>query len=298
MTFSGSATENLLRKIDAVKNFALDERKEIAHGIDVLQDVVSSKASAKLRGVAQVGDGIFVLNDVERNDLKLSKNENQLLRPYFTTKELARYFGNSRNVLWIIYTNSTYKKKGAMSPFPKIKSHLDKFSPILTSVNKPYGLHRARDENFFKGEKIFAQRKSSSPTFTYTAFDCYVSRMFISIKSDRINLKYLTALLNSNVVKFWLKNNGKMQGQNFQLDNEPLLAIPLVSPSKEEEDRIAKLVDLILQASEKLRVAVLDSERDRYQRLIDQTDARIQEAVYTYYMLTDSDIDLISTQNT
>jgi adenine-specific DNA-methyltransferase len=89
-----------------------------------------------------------------------------------------------------------------------------------------------------------------------------------------------------------------MQGQNFQLDNEPLLAIPLVSPSKEEEDRIAKLVDLILQASEKLRVAVLDSERDRYQRLIDQTDARIQEAVYTYYMLTDSDIDLISTQNT
>jgi adenine-specific DNA-methyltransferase len=122
--------------------------------------------------------------------------------------------------------------------------------------------------------------------------------MFISIKSDRINLKYLTALLNSNVVKFWLKNNGKMQGQNFQLDNEPLLAIPLVSPSKEEEDRIAKLVDLILQASEKLRVAVLDSERDRYQRLIDQTDARIQEAVYTYYMLTDSDIDLISTQNT
>ena len=294
MTFSCSATEVLLRRLDEAKNFVLDERGEIAHGIDVLQDVVSSKAAVKLRGAVRVGDGIFILNDVERNDLKLSKNENDLLRPYFTTKELRRYFGNSKNTLWIIYTNSTYKNKSAITPFPKIKSHLDKYAAVLTSVNKPYGLHRARDENFFKGEKIFAQRKSASPTFTYTAFDCYVSRMFISIKSVRINLQYLTALLNSNVVKFWLKHKGKMQGQNYQLDNEPLLAIPLISPSKKEQERIAKLVNLICQATEKLDTAVLDSERDRYQRLIDQTDAKIQEAVYTYYKLTESDIDLIN----
>ena len=85
-----------------------------------------------------------------------------------------------------------------------------------------------------------------------------------------------------------------MQGQNYQLDNEPLLAIPLISPSKKEQERIAKLVNLICQATEKLDTAVLDSERDRYQRLIDQTDAKIQEAVYTYYKLTESDIDLIN----
>jgi len=85
------------------------------------------------------------------------------------------------------------------------------------------------------------------------------------------------------------------QGGQFQVDKEPFLTIPLVAPASAEQQRIAKLVDLILQASEKLHIAVLDSERDRYQRLIDQTDAKIQEAVYTYYKLTDSDIDLINT---
>ena len=85
-----------------------------------------------------------------------------------------------------------------------------------------------------------------------------------------------------------------MQGGQFQVDKEPLLAIPLVAPANAEQQRIAKLVDLILQASEKLQIAVLDSERDRHQRTIDQTDARIQEVFYTYYKLTDSDIDLIN----
>ena len=118
---------------------------------------------------------------------------------------------------------------------------------------------------------------------------------FNVIKTDRINQKYLTALLNSKVVRYWLQHKGKMQGGQFQVDKEPLLAIPLVAPSGAEQQRIAKLVDLILQASEKLHIAVLDSGRDRYQRLIDQTDAKIQESIYTYYKLSDSDIDLINT---
>ena len=36
-------------------------------------------------------------------------------------------------------------------------------------------------------------------------------------KSDRINLKYLTALLNSKLVTFWLKYKGKIQGDNYQV---------------------------------------------------------------------------------
>jgi adenine-specific DNA-methyltransferase len=95
------------------------------------------------------------------------------------------------------------------------------------------------------------------------------------------------------VVRYWLQHKGKMQGGQFQVDKEPLLAIPLVAPPSAEQQRIAKLVDLILQASEKLHIAVLDSERERYQRLVDQTDAKIQETIYKYYGLDESDINLI-----
>ena len=35
-----------------------------------------------------------------------------------------------------------------MTPYPNLKAHLDKFIPVITSDNKPYGLHRAREEQF------------------------------------------------------------------------------------------------------------------------------------------------------
>ena len=181
-----------------------------------------------------------------------------------------------------------------MKPYPNLKAHLDQFKKVITSDNKPYGLHRARDQRFFKGEKIISARKCGQPTFTYTDYDCYVSQTFNVIKTDRIDQKYLTALLNSKVVRYWLQHKGKMQGGQFQVDKEPLLAIPLVAPPSVEQQRIAKLVDRILQATEKLQAAVLDSERDRCQRLIDQTDAGIQERIYTIYKLSDSDIDQIN----
>ena len=59
-------------------------------------------------------------------------------------------------------------------------------------------------------------------------------------------MKYLTGLLNSKLIEFWLKNKGKMQGSNFQLDKEPLSQIPIAVPSQEIQELIAKLVDYII----------------------------------------------------
>lgn len=293
-TFSDATAEILLEKLEAASNFTLDGDTEAGVGIDVHQDFVNKKALEKLGRNFSIGQGIFNLYRDDEGTLTLTAAEKRLIKPFFTTEELGRYWGCSENKLWVIYTDSSFKDPAAMKPYPNLKAHLDQFKKIITSDNKPYGLHRARNEKFFKGEKIISARKCAQPTFTYTDGDCYVSQTFNVIKTDRINQKYLTALLNSKVVRYWLEHKGKMQGGQFQVDKEPLLAIPLVAPPSAEQQRIAKLVDLILQASEKLHIAVLDSERDRYQRLIDQTDAKIQEAVYTYYKLTDSDIDLIN----
>ena len=66
------------------------------------------------------------------------------------------------------------------------------------------------------------------------------------IQTKRINLKYLTGLLNSKLIEFWLKNKGKMQGANYQLDKEPLQQIPIAVPSIEIQTIIANLVDTII----------------------------------------------------
>jgi adenine-specific DNA-methyltransferase len=205
LTFCNLTIDPVIQKIDAQKNFVLDGKSEVAQGIVCPQDNINKASLKKLGDRFQVGEGIFVLSNAEKQRLNLTKEEKQLIKPYYTTKELLPYYGNSHNEWWIIYTNSGFKNARSIAKYPNIKKHLDQFKTVITSDNKPYGLHRAREESFFKGEKIIALRKCISPSFTYTDFDCYVSATFYVIKSNRINMEYLTGLLNSKLIELWLK---------------------------------------------------------------------------------------------
>jgi hypothetical protein len=207
--FSDENDSKLLKIILENGNFFIDGEKELMSGIDVPQDAVNKQSQKALGDKFKVGDGIFVLSTLEKEKLNFSKSELELIKPYYTTKELQRIFANKVNSFWIIYTDSSFKNLENIKPYSTIKQHLDKFQSVITSENGPYGLNRPREKYFFTGEKILSVRKCAIPAFSYTDFDCFVSRAFFSIKTKRINQKYLTAILNSKVVAFWLKAQRK-----------------------------------------------------------------------------------------
>ena len=240
----------IIEKIKCKENFSLASN-EIASGVDLLQDFVNKSHKEVIKNV-EIGDGIFNLSQAEYENLNLTEMEKGLIKPFYTTSELLQYYGNSKNKLWIIYTDSSFKDEEKILSYPNIKKHLDKFLDVFTSVNKPYGLHRSRDEKYFKGEKIFSLRKCSvRPRFTYTNFDAYVNRTFMVIQTDRINQKYLTGILNSNLIAFWLKYKGKMQGNNYQIDKTPLENLPLINPSIETQNEVAELINTIIENTQK-----------------------------------------------
>ena len=178
----------------------------------------------------RIGQGIFGLSEQEKDNLCLTNNELTLIKPYYTTEQIKRYVVYPRNRFWLIYTTSSFKNPDSMDSYPNIKRHLNLFRDVITSDNKPYGLHRARNEAFFLGEKIICQRKCvGAPSFSYADFPTYVSATFYVIKTERFNLKFLTGLLNSKLIAYWLRHKGKMQGSNFQIDKDPLLQIPIKS---------------------------------------------------------------------
>jgi adenine-specific DNA-methyltransferase len=287
LTFSNTIIDAILDKLSEQSNFKLTEN-EIAQGIVTPQDYVIKDHLKKLP-LLILNEGIFVLSEEEKQKISFTEKELELIKPSYTTKELGRYYANRKNSEWVIYTDSKFKYPENIKPYPNIKKHLDKFQKIITSDNKPYGLHRARNEYFFKGEKIIAVRKCIEPTFTYTDFDCYVSATFYVIKTKRVNLKYLTALLNSKMIAFWLKHKGKMQGNNYQIDKEPLLALPLKNISEEDQQPFINLVDKILAITKDENFydnPTKQAEFKKYERQIDQM-------VYKLYSLTDKEIKII-----
>lgn len=243
LTFIDEKENKVLNKILTNENLFYLTKDEVSTGIDVHQDFLNKKG-AELLNLPQ-GSGIFVISEEEKDNLNLEDNEMELIKPYYTSKEINRYFISSDNDYWVVYTQSDINNK--ISDYPHIKEHLDVFKDVITSSNKPYGLHRARKEDIFKNEKIIVTRKCQVPTFAYADFDTYVSQTFNVIKTSRFNLKILLGILNSDLIKFWLKNKGKMQGKNYQLDKEPLLNIPIKYEDNETTITIEKLVNKLLE---------------------------------------------------
>lgn len=262
-------------------------QSELGQGIVAPQDFVNKASAEKLKGDISNGDGIFVLSNAEFEAKKFRAKEKEIIKPYFTTDQLQKYFGSPENTHWIIYTRSDINKpdkktkKVPLDNYPKIKLHLETFKSVITSDFGPYGLHRAREQYFFEGEKIMVTRKCpKEPIFTYTDFDCFVSQTFFVIQSNRINLKYLTGLLNSKLVAFWLRKKGKMQGNAYQLDKEPLLEIPIYKPADKEAVEVAKLVDKIISLKQQGKES---SEQER----------KIDELVYKLYDISEDELKII-----
>ena len=295
LKFDNSNIDSILDSIASAGNFVLDAKKEVAQGIVAPQDSLNAKSAVTLKDKYLKGTGVFVINNKEFKDLNCTELEKSIIKPYFTSSELGRFYGSSKNSYWVIYTDSTFKNRSSIKPYPNIKNHLDQFKDIITSCNHPYGLHRSRDEYFFKGTKIVSIRKCSSPTFTYTNFDCYVSQTFNVIKTERVDMKYLCALFNSKVVKFWLLKRGKMQGSQFQIDKEPLLEIPLHIPENLDDIlNISNQVDKLISTKVAYSNSKTDSDKSFYEKQILSLEANLDNLFFEFYKISETDQLLIN----
>jgi adenine-specific DNA-methyltransferase len=294
--FTNNKIALTLENIRKKGNFFLADQ-DIGNGIDVLQDFVTEKHLDALRDDSiHKGDGIFVLSHGEMKALAFTTRERTKIKPYYTSEELTRYHGNPQNNYWLIYADLDVRSK--IDDYPNIKKHLDTFRKVLTSDFRPYGLHRPRELRFFEGEKILSLRKTKEVSFTYTDFPCYVSRAFLIIKPPTINLRYLTGLLNSRVVNFWLYHMGKKQGEQLQVDKTPLMELPIYKPDEDEKTLVAQgeiveAVDMIIDIKKKMAETKLEGEMTLLERQVSGLERRIDNLVYKLYSLSDEDIQAI-----
>ncbi|HEB7508339.1 TPA: Eco57I restriction-modification methylase domain-containing protein [Campylobacter coli] len=288
LNFTKSDYEELFNKIQKYGKFYLEER-EVAQGIVPNPDIITKRniSDEMVSKGIKVGDGVFV---IEKDFLNVCEYEKKYLKPLYEVEHFGKYYFNKNNSKQLIYTTKNNSKK---ENIPTIIKHLQKFRSIMNNrrenLNKRldfYHLHWARDERFFEsGEKIVSVRKCIEPIFSYLNNEAYVMLSLNVIKTQRINVKYLTAILNSKLIAFWLKHKGKMQGNNYQIDKEPLLNIPIVTINSKNQkiaDELINLVDEILKAKEQDKNANTQ-----------ELENKINSLVYKLYNLTEDEIKII-----
>lgn len=288
---------------------------DLVEGIHTGADKVSDSHLEKFNLSSEKGAGIYILSEVEVNQLNLNAEESDLIKPWFKNSDIKRWVTTNQPRRFLIY----YTTKGRYQSVGSIQRHLSQFKPIL--VNRKtrsgtgmistkdyddfvsgekfisyvmnasafkrgdyYCVSYPREQRVFEEAKIVVPQRSSRNTFAYNDTPWYASAdvYFILKKSADYSLKYLLGLLNSKLFYYWLYHKGKRKGQTLELYIRPLSEIPIKRSSLPQQWQVEQLVDLILAAKQR------DTQVD-----VSALESQLNKLVYAHYDLTPDEIGLV-----
>jgi len=289
LTFSSLVIENILNKIDSKKNFEFDSKKEI------------------IQGIIGGPDKAFIVKENEL--IKFAPKEKEFLKMLHTnTGQFYTPYSNK----YIFYISKKNFIDKDIEDYPTIlkqltqyKEQLENRREVLKNSIKWFNLWWARDENFFKdGAKLIWAKRTEGKKFTYTEKPFYGTANLFFIKSNRINLKYITSLLNSKLFYFYMTERLKHTGDLLQIDKNQFMKIPLYDITNIES--FINLVDTIIESKEKIAkynkhfetLNAIDKieikeEIEKLENLVKNSVDEIDSMVYKLYGLNDDEVKII-----
>jgi type I restriction-modification system DNA methylase subunit len=213
----------------------------------------------------KIGDGIFVLSEEECKNFDFTEKEKKFIKPFIKNSEISSYIIDLEEKKYLIYLGW----EDDIDNLLNIKTHLGQYKAIMDDQISRYeekypwfALHRPREQKIFEGEKIINPQHTQQIVFAYLNEPIYSSRdvYYITPKNRKLkeSLKFVCAILNSNIVKFWLKHKGKRKGVAYELKTTPLSKIPFrcidFSNNKEirTHDVIVKKVEAMIEMKKRL----------------------------------------------
>ncbi len=234
------------------------------------------------------------------------KRTEALIKPILRGKDIKRYSYEWAD-LWVIFIpwhfpntnnpkNMEENEQDFSIHYPIIYSHLLSHKDKLLKRNKDetgkryewYCLQRwaANYYQEFEKEKIvYPCIMAKEPCFVYEEKGFYAPAPANIITGDKIEIKYITALLNSKCIYFAMRKfymGGGIEGE-LKTNNLEKIPIPKITPQNQElAHKITDCAKAILEAKEK-------DPKANTQKLEKEIDA----LVYQLYNLTDEEIKII-----
>ncbi|GAA6887251.1 class I SAM-dependent DNA methyltransferase [Helicobacter pylori] len=255
------------------------------------------------RGILTGANEAFIITTEKREEIlnacktqEERKRTEALIKPILRGKDIKRYsYEWARE--WVINTHNGYTSnlKSKIPPidiekYPALKSHLDShWDTIATRCDQgdtPYHLRNcAYLEDFEKEKIVYPCIMAKEPCFVYEEKGFYAPAPANIITGDKIEIKYITALLNSKCIYFAMRKfymGGGIEGE-LKTNNLEKIPIPKITPENQKlADKITDGAKAILEAKEK-------DPKANTQKLEKEIDA----LVYQLYNLTDEEIKII-----
>ena len=229
----------------------------------------------------------FIIDDVTYAKLIASDAKSaNIIKPVLRGKDIRR-FRSERGGQWLINTHNGYEGVAPVdvNDYPAIKAHLDMFYPSLEKRGDkgrtPYNLRDCAYYEDFAKEKLLWIELVEHGRFTFDDSGIFCANTAYMLSGQSI--KYLCALLNSNLVTWYMMSTALTSGMGATRWIKSFVeTIPVPRIPDEEQQPFVRLVDYILEdKSVESKVATPDPE------------GQINGLVYELYGLTNEEISMV-----
>ena len=243
------------------------------------------------RGILTGYNDAFYIDGTTRERLIAEDPKSaELIHPLLRGRDLQAWY-TSNDDQYMINPHNGIPKKGVMpiniEDYPVIKRHLDQYLPQLTKRGDkgvtPYNL-RACDylEKFYKPKIMYPNMTSKFP-FIYDdkGFLGNQKTFIIAADDDTINLKYITAILNSKLCKLWIWYNcPELQGGTREISKVYFENYHI--PLDTDQQQLTEATDRQI-----LQVCQLEEKRNRFLRRLNENfeGIKISTALQTFDQL-------------
>ncbi len=255
------------------------------------------------RGILTGANEAFII-PTEKRDAILNACKTQeererterLIKPILRGKDIKRYSYEWAGE-WLINTHNGYTSalKSKIPPidiekYPAIKVHLDAhYDTIATRCdqgNTPYHLRNcAYLEDFEKEKIVYPCIMAKEPCFVYEEKGFYAPAPANIVTGDKIEIKYLTALLNSKCIYFAMRKFYMGGGIEGELKTNNLEKIPIPKITEKNQELARKITD----GAEQILALKEKDPKANTQR----SEKEIDALVYQLYNLTHEEIKII-----
>ena len=285
-----------LNKVEFKGCGSLDDYYDSSVGVQESVDKVSKKQYDNFGDTFPIGTGVFVLNKKEIDQLGLTKNENEIVKPYVNTNYVLKY-GIREPQQYLIYSDKNIKKLIEDGEYPNVRNHLQKMKQYITSSNKPFGIHRPRNVKYFENHKILCKGMFAQPEFYLDKNKMYCGFSFSVViqKNKKYSLEFLLGCLNSELGTYWFLTNGKKRGIGVDIGVKVFRQFP-VPKLKAKDSQVKEIESLVESITETVKLktnSLSSSDIDFYDRKIKNLENQLDKLIYDLYGIEPDDIAII-----
>jgi len=281
--------KNLSEKIWQLENETnLALKEKIEDGSVTFKEI---RTISIYRGVTTGYNPAFIIDEEKRKELIEEDKANEaIIKPLLQGRNIRKWIYQKSNT----YLLQTGYDLNIKKDYPAIYQHLFQFKTNLEKRADQgknwYNLRACKYYDEFEKEKIIWGLTANKWAFAYDNDKHYLPSNGYILSSKEFPIKYLLALMNSRLMRFYFRFIGIMTaGEAYTLKYETITELPIKLIEKNKQQKFIEFVDRILAITKDSNYL----ENPPKQAKVREYEHQIDQMVYKLYSLTDGEIKIV-----